>query len=390
MRNTNKKGFTIVELVIVIAVVAVLAAVLIPTFAGLIDAANQSADQQAVTNMNKILATEEKADGLPGVVDILVKNNFAEALTTYYKGYSLAWVESENAIVLLDKDSKIVFPKQYADKELAFQPINPVANDADSMFDSLVPGGVVVLGSDITASELFAHQAGTQTVNLNGNKVTTNDYNVSAAYDDVVLEISNGSLEYTGSRYNSVVLADWGGTIKLSNVQVFANNQVAVHSDGGTLILDNVTAVQSGENENDWANAAIHVTNRITKESSDIVSYAKVIVNSGVYNGKYALQMSAPGGTVEINGGTFYGASAALNLEYNKNAYPTDADHTPSVTINGGNFTGAINVYDGVELVINGGTFSNTGLTFEQFNEYVSADSEAVDNGNGTYTVTAK
>ena len=36
MRNTNKKGFTIVELVIVVAVIAILAAVLIPTFSGII------------------------------------------------------------------------------------------------------------------------------------------------------------------------------------------------------------------------------------------------------------------------------------------------------------------------------------------------------------------
>ena len=36
MKNSNKKGFTIVELVIVIAVIAILAAVLIPTFSGLV------------------------------------------------------------------------------------------------------------------------------------------------------------------------------------------------------------------------------------------------------------------------------------------------------------------------------------------------------------------
>ena len=40
MRNTNKKGFTIVELVIVVAVIAILAAVLIPTFSSIIDRAD--------------------------------------------------------------------------------------------------------------------------------------------------------------------------------------------------------------------------------------------------------------------------------------------------------------------------------------------------------------
>ena len=42
----NKKGFTIVELVIVIAVIGILAGVLIPTFAGIVDKANGSSAQQ--------------------------------------------------------------------------------------------------------------------------------------------------------------------------------------------------------------------------------------------------------------------------------------------------------------------------------------------------------
>lgn len=48
MNKMNKKGFTIVELVIVIAVIAILAGVLIPTFGGIIDRANESAEMQAV------------------------------------------------------------------------------------------------------------------------------------------------------------------------------------------------------------------------------------------------------------------------------------------------------------------------------------------------------
>jgi len=50
MKKTNKKGFTIVELVIVIAVIAILAAVLIPTFSGVIEAANENAAMQAARN----------------------------------------------------------------------------------------------------------------------------------------------------------------------------------------------------------------------------------------------------------------------------------------------------------------------------------------------------
>ena len=50
MKKTNRKGFTIVELVIVIAVIAILAAVLIPTFAGVTKKANESKALQEAKN----------------------------------------------------------------------------------------------------------------------------------------------------------------------------------------------------------------------------------------------------------------------------------------------------------------------------------------------------
>ena len=45
-KKNNRKGFTIVELVIVIAVIAILATVLIPTFGNIIEKANKSAALQ--------------------------------------------------------------------------------------------------------------------------------------------------------------------------------------------------------------------------------------------------------------------------------------------------------------------------------------------------------
>ena len=60
MKRSTKKGFTIVELVIVIAIIAILAAVLIPTFASLIQKANESKDTQLVRNLNTALKTDGK------------------------------------------------------------------------------------------------------------------------------------------------------------------------------------------------------------------------------------------------------------------------------------------------------------------------------------------
>lgn len=46
----NKRGFTIVELVIVIAVIGILAAVLIPTFSGVVKNANETALKEEARN----------------------------------------------------------------------------------------------------------------------------------------------------------------------------------------------------------------------------------------------------------------------------------------------------------------------------------------------------
>lgn len=59
----NKKGFTIVELVIVIAVIAILAAVLIPTFASLVEKAKRTADLQECKNSYTQMLTDDRFMG---------------------------------------------------------------------------------------------------------------------------------------------------------------------------------------------------------------------------------------------------------------------------------------------------------------------------------------
>ena len=59
MKKLNKKGFTLTELIVVIAVIAILAAVLIPTLTGYIEKARISADNQEVAVLNKLLLDAE-------------------------------------------------------------------------------------------------------------------------------------------------------------------------------------------------------------------------------------------------------------------------------------------------------------------------------------------
>ena len=75
--NKNNKGFTIIELVIVIAVIAILAGVLIPTFSNVVDKANKSKVLQEARNIYTEYAVEHiddlnKAEG--EVVDVIIKS----------------------------------------------------------------------------------------------------------------------------------------------------------------------------------------------------------------------------------------------------------------------------------------------------------------------------
>lgn len=64
MKKKLKKGFTLVELVIVIAVIAILSAVLIPTFGNVISNANDSAAKSEVSNAITQYTTNQASHNL--------------------------------------------------------------------------------------------------------------------------------------------------------------------------------------------------------------------------------------------------------------------------------------------------------------------------------------
>ena len=116
MAKKLKKAFTITELVIVIAVVAILAAVLIPTFTNIIDKANESSDMQAVREMNLALENSEAFSGKPSSVseamDILEAENLdARNYKALSKNHVILYNFKANVVVYLNlTTNKIEYP----------------------------------------------------------------------------------------------------------------------------------------------------------------------------------------------------------------------------------------------------------------------------------------
>jgi len=92
----NKKGFTIVELVIVIGVIGILSAILIPTFVNLTNKANQAREQEEVRNAYVAYSIDaqdgklfEGTAGEEAVASVLAINQVAVKRDKNFFTYSL-------------------------------------------------------------------------------------------------------------------------------------------------------------------------------------------------------------------------------------------------------------------------------------------------------------
>ena len=83
MKRTNKKGFTIVELVVVIAVIAILAAIMIPTFSGVTQRAEEAArDEEAMNIYTQYLGNwDYQTNGEPAYDGFIKVDDYYYTLT---------------------------------------------------------------------------------------------------------------------------------------------------------------------------------------------------------------------------------------------------------------------------------------------------------------------
>ena len=129
----RKKGFTLVELVIVIAVIAVLAAILIPTFGNVIQSARLEKARANANNATKQLRIEAVYDNVSYYSTERAKEILEEKgydLKTEVKGYSFYYNVSSNTVEYLE-DSAVLsnsadsggIKTVYADGEAKAYPI---------------------------------------------------------------------------------------------------------------------------------------------------------------------------------------------------------------------------------------------------------------------------
>ena len=258
IKRNNKKGFTIVELVIVIAVIAILAAVLIPTFAGIIKKANLSADEQAVRQMNTIIAAEyadgAKAASFTDVCKALSNNNLMpEGYSPLTAKHAFYWDSENNQVLLWSiEDNAVVAPNGYEDvtavsdkwvqfKDSAKALVEQVATAAGAKIEvkepiyaevlqAGQPAGIVISeGEAVLNLGEYVHTVDIDNEANNGtcvSAIVVNKEGAKLTIEDVDLEtngygvyvLNGGELNITGGTYkaNTTAIQVYEGTLNIS------------------------------------------------------------------------------------------------------------------------------------------------------------------------------
>ena len=433
--HKSKKGFTIVELVIVIAVIAILAAVLIPTFSNLVKKANIANDTALAKNLNTSLVADEAANGKPTdfskVLSVLRADGYiVENLNPTTAGHFFVWESESNQILLVDEQYKVV----YSSKDLtdATDSINPswffavksealiadikansgsvipavdttwINGDGAKVTSVLKDGGVVTMNESLTITEGPKKDNGNPdgirigngqdvTMNLAGQTLTAEfgAPNKTFMVSDGTFDLKDGRVivnaEASGSGLNIYGVLNVGsdsGTNPVANIEnmdiVF--NSLPISQSGAAFTTGSSDAVIN------FKDTAITSTNALGVEvvwgtaTFDNVTFKSV--SDGSWNG-LCVGVSY-GGTATIKSGTYIAATADDKNGCCVGVLPSGG----TLNISGGSFEGQL--YIGTQDNNEGDSIINiTGGTFEgkAFSSYTADEWKAMCVGESSNTV---
>ncbi len=217
--NMKKKGFTLVELLVVIAIIAVLATVSIVGYTAFIKKANQSADQQAVTQMNTVLDAAQAGESLIvegndeqtsiNIFKALIENGYNDEFVAYYEKYSFGYVVDNNkAYIVLVEDGKVAYPEKYEGKT-DYKKFFEAVENSEQLKEAL-DTGYVLLKTDSKFSEALEVSNSVTIVgdnkvistetNLSNDSSANSAFNVKGATEDVEVNLSGVNIENIGEK----------------------------------------------------------------------------------------------------------------------------------------------------------------------------------------------
>ena len=237
MAKRLKRAFTIVELVIVIAVIAILAAVLIPTFTTLIDKANESNDIALVKNLNTALVSKEATDEVNTMQDALdaaYEYGYTVDKLTPSSSGDIVWDEVNNRFALIN-DGKVVFGDGNVSEGASLWRIAKDTKDFSATYSNYLAGkwtevpeastGVDVgtnEGLDVTYTNTDAKQ--TVTIRTNGGTLTVNGPEDTVNHYDTAVKVKITAVGKNSYHEYGEVL----GNIELTSGRVVVENNATV------------------------------------------------------------------------------------------------------------------------------------------------------------------
>lgn len=406
MKRNTRKGFTGIELVIVIAIIAILATALIPAFGGLFDSANKTADIQMAKNLNTALLLHNINSEVNDFADVLAaaraEGYLISKLNPTSKGCYLVWESESNQFLLVDAEAnfEVLFA---ADPNYSSDSANWhfVTSDLDAI-KQLETAGYSVARAATTTSGLAAlvAQGGTQTIYIDESiEMDANNIAFTKEGYDITLNLGESNVSSNGTLDGAPIFAKTagkltviGGTLSCNGMEESEHGSFACsigYEPGANLVIEGVTFTGITGINGTWkGSGAVQIA---VSDSTFDVSKNGVIVAAGspegvatitkchINAGQYAI-FGSQGAKITVDGGTYKGGKAVIYSN-------TTADGASLITINSGEFDGKFEVTNSSNIVINGGTFSNTGLTLEAFKAYVAAGKTVTENADGAYVV---
>lgn len=355
--KNNKKGFTIVELVIVIAVIAILSAVLIPTISGLIKKANVTADQTLVRNLNTSLAIA--SDGKDGkstmyetLKDIEDQGYVVSRLTPTSAGSDIVWDSEKNQFVLVMENGKYYTGTTYEDYSeddyYKLWKIYDNTNVSDSKYSVYlssekgeVTGEVTVNGVGFDAGD----NTGITKVTYNGNDVSR-DVVIRTNGGELVVNDTNSNNQQKHYGYADKVEVTTGTSCyhEYGNVDILVAKVGNVIAESGSKV--SVAVSQTSATIETKENATIETKQEnVSEENTNKLLNATAVVGVTAYDSlETAITGASAGDTVkllkDISSSTTINIDKELILDGNGHKLTTSVETTSIMVVSGtGDFT---------------------------------------------------